>query len=717
VCSSDLVQYELATSSNWASIRNSHLTNYPASLKLQLDAYIAVGFHLLLPKYGSLDIGAFEGIRNGIGFTQSFPNSDVTAFFAFMPDFSESGAVLFHTTTGALLKGGVGVTTETIDGYALEPPTPPEAFDSAQAISSVDVDGRSGELSLTPPPDLVDGSGSFPYSLSFQRQYSSNSQEEIGIGAGWTHNWNHNIQLSNDGSALFGGQGAFGAASAIVTVLALADLSTDSANARSITASIYAADWLVKQGFGNVAVMTSGLSGSQNFARRATGDFLAPGRSTATLEQTGSIDTSSYINRPLYNDVTFEHVNAVGDVSQFTQINAGDYGTEYHLTLSARPEFHMTSWALHQGVTITLEWSYDNEGGFASLGRVRNDLGAYLEQFEYEPGAPVGLPSCNGDLIEFGDAIAPFRSFRNSGSDWVRFHQTLNHLLYYPANVFGATGPYPVRDPNDFNDIHGLCDDYLFTGFTFQRKDWRGALLSTEHSDGSVWSYEYDHVPGILLAGVAPTPVRVRGLRGVLTEIFAPGDSENPALTFAYGEEAGLQTVTDINGAIYQHFPSARGYETINPVGSRSQSFDDAYGQTALTVDAVGRRSRTFYDDLGRTVRIENPEGDAVEYVYGPRDTVVTERQLAKPGSGLTPLESSYSYATSCTASNLAWCNKPLTVTDPRANVTTFTYATSGQNGYGRVTSITAPPLNPRDAQEADLRTAQIGRASCRERV
>jgi RHS repeat-associated protein len=93
------------------------------------------------------------------------------------------------------------------------------------------------------------------------------------------------------------------------------------------------------------------------------------------------------------------------------------------------------------------------------------------------------------------------------------------------------------------------------------------------------------------------------------------------------------------------------------------------------------------YDASNRLTRITAPEGNYVEYTLDARGNATTTSIVAKPGSGAATITTSASFAASCTATTLAVCNQPTSVTDARGNVTDFTYDAA----TGHVLSVTSP--------------------------
>ncbi|MCR5869376.1 MULTISPECIES: RHS repeat-associated core domain-containing protein [unclassified Sphingomonas] len=105
---------------------------------------------------------------------------------------------------------------------------------------------------------------------------------------------------------------------------------------------------------------------------------------------------------------------------------------------------------------------------------------------------------------------------------------------------------------------------------------------------------------------------------------------------------------------------------------------------TSVTNGASKTTSYT-YDGNGRLTRVTNPEGDYVEYTLDGRGNATTVTQKAKPGSGLSDIVTSASYASTC--SNPVTCNLPTSTTDARGKVTDYTYDST----HGGVLTVTGP--------------------------
>ena len=84
--------------------------------------------------------------------------------------------------------------------------------------------------------------------------------------------------------------------------------------------------------------------------------------------------------------------------------------------------------------------------------------------------------------------------------------------------------------------------------------------------------------------------------------------------------------------------------------------------------------------------RVVLPLGNYTDYTYDSRGNVT---EVRKHGNGEPDIVTSATYTSSCTSTNFRWCNKPLTITDPNGNTTTFTYA----DAHGGVLTETGPAV------------------------
>lgn len=88
--------------------------------------------------------------------------------------------------------------------------------------------------------------------------------------------------------------------------------------------------------------------------------------------------------------------------------------------------------------------------------------------------------------------------------------------------------------------------------------------------------------------------------------------------------------------------------------------------------DPLGRVTSYLYDLYDRIARKSFPEGNYIDYIYDGRGNIIENKYTPKPGSG-NLVQSTYAEFPA-TCDNAKTCNKPISTTDMRGNVTNYTY-------------------------------------------
>ena len=179
-------------------------------------------------------------------------------------------------------------------------------------------------------------------------------------------------------------------------------------------------------------------------------------------------------------------------------------------------------------------------------------------------------------------------------------------------------------------------------------------------------------------------------LPGRITKVFKPSNPANPFVTNVYDSLDRVASQTSPTGNVsYYYFAGSRSEEVASD-GGRAVSYFDDQGNVLKSIDPAGRVVSNIYDGQSRLVKRVLPEGNSVEYEYDDATclsqlrcthNVKTVRQVAKTGSGLANLVSSFTYESSF--------NKVASATDPRGQVTNYTYT-----AQGLPLTVTAPADN-----------------------
>jgi RHS repeat-associated protein len=173
-----------------------------------------------------------------------------------------------------------------------------------------------------------------------------------------------------------------------------------------------------------------------------------------------------------------------------------------------------------------------------------------------------------------------------------------------------------------------------------------------------------------------------------LEGVTLPGSS-SPDVSIAWDTSGRVSSITGANGTWSYSYNDVAGVRTTTATGPLGQSTvvttNLAVGRPASVSNALGQTTSFQYDSQYRLTRVTHPEGDYVEQTYDARGNVTQVTATPKPGSGLSPISSSATFAATC--ANPVTCNLPTTTTDERGHVTDYSW----DSAHGGLLSVTAP--------------------------
>lgn len=329
--------------------------------------------------------------------------------------------------------------------------------------------------------------------------------------------------------------------------------------------------------------------------------------------------------------------------------------------------------------------------------------------------------------------------------------QTISNNFGYAIKLGGA-GAYNIRAVNLARDYCDLADPNLCATSSTRQASISGSGLTRILTDaaGAVWTYRFVKI-------AANDRMRIRNVYAAGAPCDAPTSADYwyPAGITPPGASAEVYTITyslraptsdctqdpthdDVfvssvtkgdQVATYTAVKRPYGSYGSNPynlsfwldisaqVGQRGSDFSEAnrpnqeWGASrrsfVKTRDQLGHETSYNFNDLVEPAGTTYPLGNSVQLLYDDRFNVTQQTVTPVPGSNQAALVTRFTYSASCTPENQAYCNKPLTMVDPRGGQTDYTYNTAGQ-----ITSQTSPASSsgerPRRLFSYTMRTAYI---------
>ena len=174
---------------------------------------------------------------------------------------------------------------------------------------------------------------------------------------------------------------------------------------------------------------------------------------------------------------------------------------------------------------------------------------------------------------------------------------------------------------------------------------------------------------------------------GVITGVSRPGSATPDVnITYSGGKVASVGDHVGTTAYAYADVGGSRNVTVTNALSQASvYTFDIASERMTSLTDPLSNTTTYAYDPNGRLTRITRPEGNYTDYTYDARGNVTQTRAVAKVASGTADITTSATFPATCT--NVRTCNSPTATTDPRGNVTDYTYDAT----HGGVLTVTAP--------------------------
>ena len=621
------------------AIGNNELQVRRGTLAARINDYASAGFSVVAAEDALLGPGQRAGAYQL--HTVAHPISGSTNWYTHHPSQQRGGALvatrydangdpleIAHITVSQDITakgGGGGAQTWHDAQYA-----PPEAADFIRdefvdRSSAAGVDLSSGSVSYTSPASITVGQGDFPHSLSASLTWRGGQVGPNYSWAGsptnppgpWTTNWNNELSISSSTLEVLGEGDIRAAAGTVAAFLVMQDIYKATPSTQREIAGALTAAWWLDHVTGNVVSVTVGTN-TQQFLRRADGQWFSPGGAYARLTQTGartriaqnptcSMSDIDYVPTRGwgYSGMSFQVTGATGDVQTFQnwQADITPMGTG-ESCMRARG-FRMATWNFPGGVNLTL--SYAAQGMNApGLSEVNSNLGLKLAFSDYgRAGFSNGLSGANLRQVS-----ATQLQHTNAAGNITRF-TTAHHGT-------------------------GLYRRHLLTDVFEPRSATQAALR-----------YTYDSLGRVMEARDA-------------IAIATPA-SRNPHQFF-----------------IADGYRASR----LNPLNQRYTVEYDLQGRPFRHTDEMGRQALASFDGRGRVISRTSAWGDVTTFAYDARNNLIQRTQTPRAGCGSDPwwcqtITVSAQYH--ATWNRPTRITLPATAADPSVRHWDFTYNTKGQ--------------------------------------
>ena len=504
------------------------------------------------------------------------------------------------------LGGDKGGSSATFPEYILSPEITREALDENYEswFGETYVDGRTGGVTITPPADLSVGAGAWPYSLSFQRSYSSDNDRINALGVGWSHNIDAyltigtNIDVSLDGGIAKLSLPAYLLAASNLNLFELGG----PVSANAVTALLLG-DWWTRTVFDNEVTIQRGLA-SERFVRSPSGSWQSYPGSSAQLIQNGAVIAEA--------NQTISHLTSASSPAQLSETVSEAFdrrGLNFTYISELGVEEDYT-----YGIDLT-KTNYEPRiisERAAAANRVTSALGSgrtYLRrQSRYPYGVSVdyhydvfsGSYGYQGERLSHVVNSAPF-SRRLDFSYNISTAPDLPPNPYSTAPGTGVSIPYVERDPLQTR-LTGVSGEGRSVTFNNTGLFLSSVIDVSGESTQYIMENAADRIQpnGRFFVGAYSW----NGVdANVLTGIRLPHAPNSNFLTFEYDRYARITGVVDANGHRTTHL-HAEGWSasTRDPLGAQYYSYFDRDGRMFAEVTPAMDVTYTQYDTYGRPI-------------------------------------------------------------------------------------------------------------------
>jgi len=555
--------------------------------------------------------------------------------------------------------------------------------------------------------DMTLGSQAHPYSLSFERSYSSALQYTNGpLGWGWSHNHAITAAVGSDGMRALGSQSGKQGAVSIVELFVSMALAADSAQPIDKLIAMSLADaWWVSNIVNNIVMVTL-PEWNLVFVKQPDGSYTAPNSFQSTLTQAAGQYTMTTPDSVEFNFNTDGQiatwVSPAGVTVTYTyssgKLSTISNGMGRTLTLHYTGD-QLTS--VTDGTGRTVSYTFDVDGNLDTFEDAESEVITYVYD---QPGRMTQyfLPAnpMTAFLTNVYDSLSRVQSQDNSGGQ--------TSTWYIAGARTEIEDPLSNSRVRYFNS-HGFVTRSIdpFGNETIHEYDGLDRRVLTTMPEGNSVELTFDENNNVLTKTQVPKPGS--GLSNIVetwtydpawakVATYQDGNGNTTTLTYDVTQGTLLTIQRPVVGMLTPTVTmtwNARGQMLTREDESGVVTkfvYDATYEKlTSQIVDfnAVGHLNLTTafsYDSVGNIVSVTNPNGYVTTLLFDDERRLIQKVDTAPFGyvtnygfdsngclltidrqTGGSPAWQNYTWTYSVS-------NKKLTLTDPASHTTTWTY-------------------------------------------
>ncbi|MBK6738660.1 MAG: hypothetical protein IPG64_12490 [Haliea sp.] len=557
------------------SVVSPNLRNYSTDDLAKFQALVGAAYTLVIPEDGAILVNEWKGL----GYVQSLD--------------TEQGKAM-----GMIIAGGLNGGLSTKPG-----PTSPVIV-QREFIPEITL---RKEVPVTPAQDPVDlGTGAFISSntdfgvsgsgtrgFAFTRSYNSQmaSQDTVGLGRGWTHNYNIYISQHSDVEAALGQRTVFDAIPMAVVnhvVSSLLQAQAPGPNKWGVAALV--ANWGMDQLLNKTITVHMG-SQAVTYQEMPNGEFMPPAGITTQLVR---LSNKTYELRERFGTVwKFDNQNRIASIVDVDgKIMSFTYNGDGRLA------------QVRDAHSRILFLRYTND----SL------VQAYDSTYH-----SVSYVQANGNLA----GVAGL-----DGSNWLYEYDNLHRLLK-------VTNPVGVKIvQNTYNDFDRVIAQFAprDTGMETYKMHYGGFVASEEDPEGNRTTYHFD-LDGRRVAMEDALHNTSRMAYDGQGNVISQTDPRNNLSTFVYDGFGNLKE--QINGrgekVTFAYDMQHRLVEATSPLNQKVTYKHNAKHRITDRTDPLGHTVKTTYLANGLVNTLTDPRAINTVYSYDANGNVDTTQTSTNP--------------------------------------------------------------------------------------